>query len=305
MIRTAVILAAGEGRRNFPYTLTRQKAAIPVGNRPLIQITGDALMRRGIQRLLVVVGHRAERVHHALSGIEAVLVEQHQRTGTAPAVLEAAKHLGDEPFLVLYGDVLMAPDNVSRLLDAFEGSGATAAVLLDPLAGKDARDWICAGMQDGTLTGIAGHPRGGSHRLAGAFVLTQRALRYVEANPGLVTSVPVGGMPKLEADLSQSLQMMIDDGAQVLAVEAEDFVVDIDKPWHVLQANCVYARHVCGQLQESDTSRGRVSDGADIHGHIVLGEGAEVGKRAVIRGNAIIGRGTTLTDGPMVGGNTI
>ena len=305
MVETAVILAAGEGRRNFPYTATRQKAAIPVGNRPLIEITATTLAEQGISRLLVVLGHRQERVRHALARAEAVFVEQRERNGTAPAVLEAAKHIPDGDFLVLYGDTLNAPGNIARLLEAFRASGAAAAVLLDPLRGRAARDWICGGIGDGKLTGIEGHPRGGSHRLAGAFVLTQRALPYLAANPGLVTSVPVGGMPSLEADLSQSLQMMLDDGLEVIAIEADEFVVDIDKPWQVLQANTVYARYVCERLTEADTSRGRVSDGADIEGRVALGEGAEIGRRVVIRGNVLVGRRTRITDGAMVGGNTI
>ena len=44
-------------------------------------------------------------------------------------------------------------------------------------------------------------------------------------------------MPPPESEIAQSLQLMVDDGRTVLAVEPTDFLVDVDKPWHVLEAN--------------------------------------------------------------------
>ena len=53
-------------------------------------------------------------------------------------------------------------------------------------------------------------------------------------------SVPVGGMPPPEAEFAQSLQMALDDGHRVPAVETVGYHVDVDKPWHILEANeCV------------------------------------------------------------------
>jgi NDP-sugar pyrophosphorylase family protein len=58
----AIILAAGEGRKVFPYDLTRQKAALPVGNVPLVRWTVDALRKAGVGAVTVVVGWRELRV---------------------------------------------------------------------------------------------------------------------------------------------------------------------------------------------------------------------------------------------------
>lgn len=57
----------------------------------------------------------------------------------------------------------------------------------------------------------------------------QQHLIYLK-NPGIVTQVPVGGIPPPESEIAQSLQLMIDDGTEVLAVETTDFFVDVDKP---------------------------------------------------------------------------
>ena len=52
-----------------------------------------------------------------------------------------------------------------------------------------------------------------------------------------MVSVPVGGMPPLESEIGQSLQMALDEGQTILAVETVGYHVDVDKPWHILEAN--------------------------------------------------------------------
>lgn len=60
---------------------------------------------------------------------------------------------------------------------------------------------------------------------------------YLEANPGIMSTVPVGGMPPVEAELAESLQCFVDAGHPIAAVMADDDFVDLDKPWHILEAN--------------------------------------------------------------------
>ena len=60
----ALILAAGPGSRIFPYELTRQKAALPVGQTSLARWTHDCLDRAGVSQIAVVVGHLEQRVRN-------------------------------------------------------------------------------------------------------------------------------------------------------------------------------------------------------------------------------------------------
>ena len=41
----------------------------------------------------------------------------------------------------------------------------------------------------------------------------------------------------MESEIAQSVQMMIEEGLEVPVVEATDYLVDLDKPWHILEAN--------------------------------------------------------------------
>lgn len=304
----AFILAAGKGARVFPYELTRQKAALPVGDTFLARWTVECLNRAGISDVTVVLGHLPERVRHALLGLDVRFVNQQGATGTCGAVLDALAACGDdEPFIVIYGDCLFDEEGLRGFVDAFQENRPFAAAALSPLAGRDSLDWLCGSPGgDGQLAGISGHPRGGSHRLCGLYGFSPAAVPFIRANPGFVDSVNVGGMPAHEAELAQSVQLMVDAGNPVLAWQHAGLFVDIDKPWHILEANHCFSAYLCGRLTEDEIAPdARVHDGAEIHGRIRLGSGAVIGNRVVIQGNMIAGAATQITNGAILGGNCV
>ncbi len=305
----AVILAGGDGNKFFPYDLTRQKAAIPVGNTYLVRWTVGCLQRAGVSEITVVVGYREERVRHALRDVAGLrYVRQTSRDGTAAALLAALEGCRPEaePVLVLYGDVLLDEEGIAGFAMAVREGTPFAAAMLAPLGHRDPGNWLCGSLSRSRLVGISGHDRGASHRLCGVYALSPEALAYVDANPGVVEKVPVGGMPPMEAELAQSMQMMVEDGREVLAVEQTGLFVDVDKPWHVLEANESFARYLCGRMTETALGEGSsVDDGAEISGHIAGGPGVTIGRRVVVKGNLIVGAGTSITNGAIVGANCI
>jgi NDP-sugar pyrophosphorylase family protein len=302
-IRTAIILAAGLGRRMWPYDELRPKATLPILNRPLIARLVDDLTAIGIQQVVVVVGHQAQRVKHALAGYDHVaFVRQNKPDGTAPAVLEALPLIDDDAFLVVHGDLLVDQNDLQALVRAFVGSEAPIAALVRPIEGEDSRDWLCAAVRDDMLMAIEGHPSNGAFRLGGVYALHRSALRYLHDNPGLVASVPVGGMPPIEADLAASLQLAIEDGMSIPAITASGLFVDLDKPWHILEANARAIEVAAARLGEVAAGAGaRISDGADIHGPVILEEGVSIGPRTVVAGPLWVGKDTTIDNGPMIG----
>ncbi len=159
-VRTAIILAAGRGRRMWPYDELRPKAILPILNQPLIGRLVDDLTAVGIQRIIVVVGHQSQRVKHALAGREYIeFVEQARPEGTAPAVLAAMPLVEDETFLVVHGDLLVDQADLRALLRTFAQGDGYIATLVHPLNREDSRDWLCASVQDDLLTAVEGHPR--------------------------------------------------------------------------------------------------------------------------------------------------
>ncbi|MFY7952714.1 MAG: NTP transferase domain-containing protein, partial [Armatimonadaceae bacterium] len=105
----AFVLAGGNGMRVWPAAETRNKAALPVGNTPLVRRVVEQLFEIGVENVVVGIGHHAPSVRHALHGLESSrvrFVETSRENGTAAAV---ARMLADtaveSDFLVVYGDV--------------------------------------------------------------------------------------------------------------------------------------------------------------------------------------------------------
>lgn len=307
MLRSAVILAAGTGRRMWPFATVRNKCAMPVANTPNIRWQVETLRGIGVDRIAIATGHNSPSIRHALQGLDADprYVTTSPEMGTAGAAREAWRVLDETgPTILLYGDVVMPPDTLRRFTEEWGETGADGAVLYDEVNPVEGGDWHSVVYSAGRLDRIVGHEAGARARWCGAAIVGASFARILESNPGRMLTVPVGGMPPMEPDLAQSLNEW---PAEVAAIRADGFVVDMDKPWHVLEANARMAAWLTDRLEEDSLApTARIEDGADVHGHIVLGEGACIGKRVVVDGNLIVGQNTTITNGAILqGGNVI
>lgn len=150
MSLAVLLLAAGEG--------TRMRSSIP---KVAHEILGSPMLSWGLRaargidpdRVIVVVGHRAEQVRPLVGDASVVL--QEQQLGTAHAVMSAKAELSDleGTALVMPGDApLITPNTLTRLLDRHTSSGAAATVLTavvpDPTGyGRIVRDAAGDGVQ--------------------------------------------------------------------------------------------------------------------------------------------------------------
>ncbi|MER3402252.1 MAG: nucleotidyl transferase [Armatimonadota bacterium] len=303
-MRTAVLLCAGVSQRFWPYNEVRNKVAIPVMNRPNVRHLAESLITCGIERLIVVVGAFEASVRSALHGLSVPVayIRQNPASGTADAVLSALPLVGEEPFLVVYGDVATPADTFRQLIQAHQASEAIASVVCQPyLPGHDPRDWIGGLVHDGRLVRVEAHSSDTTHRLGGLYAFHPTIREALHAHSGLMTSVPVGGMPPIEAELAQTVQTLLEHGHAVPAVEPVGFLVDIDKPWHIWEANVRWLEWHAQQLERDQIGKGvQIDDSAEITGRIIAEDGAEIGKRVFIHGNAFIGRHSRLLNGAIV-----
>ncbi|MBI2477501.1 MAG: NTP transferase domain-containing protein, partial [Planctomycetia bacterium] len=136
MTKQAIVLAAGKG--------TRMKSDLPkvlfeACGRPMITYVVDVLEQAGIERIIVVVGYRAELVRQALADRRNVtFVEQTEQLGTGHAVMmcrEAIQGVSG-PVLIVTGDSpLIQQSSVDELLADF--SATHPACLLGTLHKAD------------------------------------------------------------------------------------------------------------------------------------------------------------------------
>ncbi|RYY03458.1 MAG: nucleotidyltransferase family protein [Gammaproteobacteria bacterium] len=110
MIRKAMILAAGLGQRMRPLTDTLPKPMLQVGGKPLLQYHLEALASAGIQEVIINLAYLGEKIREFAGNGERFSLtirysEEPEPLETAGALLHALPLLGDEPFILVNGDV--------------------------------------------------------------------------------------------------------------------------------------------------------------------------------------------------------
>ena len=139
-IEKAVILAAGRGTRMRELTLELPKPMIEVRGKPVLQHIVEGLRDAGIRDFLIVVGYRAEAVQDffgdgSLYDVEIQYKTQTVQDGTGRVVELAHDFVTDCPFILAYGDILVAAANYKRLVNLSDDVEA----MLTVTRGEDVR----------------------------------------------------------------------------------------------------------------------------------------------------------------------
>lgn len=131
MIRQAVILAGGEGKRLRPLTLTTPKPLILIHGKPFAEYLIALLKRNSIEEIVFLTGYLGEQFPATLGdgsrfGLSIRYSDSpvDDDTGTR---LKKAEGMLDETFLLLYGDNYW-PLDLSALLSHHEQARAAATV---------------------------------------------------------------------------------------------------------------------------------------------------------------------------------
>lgn len=102
----AMILAAGLGTRLLPYTLKRPKPLFPILNRELLRLTISRLKQAGATEIVVNAHHLRLQVKQALQEEEHIVLQEEEKIlGTGGGLRLALPHLGQDPVLVVNGDI--------------------------------------------------------------------------------------------------------------------------------------------------------------------------------------------------------
>ena len=134
----AVILAAGKGTRLRQLTANRPKPMVKVGNSTALERIMGGIAQAGSREFVLVVGYRKEVIERyfgdgARFGVKIHYVHQQVQNGTGSAVHLTREVVGEEPFLLSFGDIIVPPDNYQAMTAAYS-SGADAVLALNWVA---------------------------------------------------------------------------------------------------------------------------------------------------------------------------
>jgi UDP-N-acetylglucosamine diphosphorylase/glucosamine-1-phosphate N-acetyltransferase len=292
----AVILAAGEGLRCRPLTLTRSKAMIPVANKPLIEHIINAIAENGIKEIILVVGYKKERIMDYFGdgfefGVKISYVFQDAQLGTAHAVDQAKEYI-DSDFIVLNGDNLIDTGTISDLLAGKKGEATLLAVEREETSG-----YGVVIPEEGRVKKLLEKPKEViSHLInAGVYAFSPEIFDEIEQTPLSETG---------EYAITETIQQMITKGKSVSLVESRSLWLDSIHSWDFLKANAVLLERNWQDL------RGTVEKGAIIKGNVIAGENTIIRAGCYIIGPVVIGKNcdigpnTVILPSTVIGNNS-
>lgn len=158
-IKHAVIPAAGRGTRFLPATKVLPKEMLPIVDKPGIQYVVEEASRCGINDLLLITRYgktsiedhfdaisdledaleakgdlkTLSKITNTSAGVKVSSVRQGKPLGLGHAVLQAAGHVGNNPFAVMLPDDLMHPEDpvLELMARVHERLGGSVVALLE------------------------------------------------------------------------------------------------------------------------------------------------------------------------------
>ena len=153
-VRKVVLPVAGLGTRFLPATKTIPKEMLPIVDIPTVQLNVEECVASGIEHIIIVTGRgkssiedhfdaspfledflekhgkkqQAKLVRDIADMVQVSYTRQKEPLGLGHAVLVARDLVGDEPFAVLLGDVLIPGENpaTKQLIEVYEATGVGA-----------------------------------------------------------------------------------------------------------------------------------------------------------------------------------
>ncbi len=254
-VRKAVIAAAGFGTRFLPQTKAMPKEMLPIVDKPVIQYVVEELVRVGIEDIIIVTGYskrsiedhfdepNADLVANLIQGgpkkaklldevnsisdlANFIYIRQKGPYGNGTPILNSEHIIGDEPFIYTFCDdfIEASPPSFQQMIDTYEKYQAPVMSCIKSSSDEDYdRYGFAAGqeVEPGVIkvTSIAEKPgkEKAPSQLAtvSGYLLTPEIFGYLQKQQETLKEGE-------EFVSNQALQMMANDGHDVIALEIKN-----------------------------------------------------------------------------------
>jgi len=288
----AIILAAGEGARMHPLTYTRPKVMLPLANKPILEHLLVEAIKAGITDFTLVVGYHDEQVRVYFGngkkwGVNIGYLTQRKQLGTADAV-RMVEGLTDENFLVINGDIVVADEDIRKVMEA----GCTTLGVIEV---EDTKDLGVVELSEGKVVRIYEKTKKPVSRIvnAGIYLFTPDILGTISRTQK---------SPRGEYEITDSLQLAINEGGYIHCQEVS-YWLNLSYPWDLLPANEYLLKGIetqnRGEIEDNVVMKGMVSIGKNtivragsyIVGPVIIGQNCNIGPNCYIRPYTSIGDG--------------
>lgn len=279
----AIIPVAGAGTKLRPHTYTQPKALIPLAGKTILSIIVDQLHYAGVKDFIFVVGYMGEKiedyVNKHFAHLNCHIVNQSERTGTAPAIALTRELVGNEEVIIVLGDTI-ADYEVREILDS-------PVSMLGVKKVDDPRNFGVAEInEEGMITRVVEKPAipKSNMALVGIYKIKETDMLFsciekVGAEKDMITDV---------FTLTDAIECMIGQGAKFLSFKVDNWF-DCGKKESLLQSNSILLKKFGGHVPEQDHYQNTV-----IIPPVSIGTGCRI-VNSVIGPNVAIGDNCEIT----------
>jgi NDP-sugar pyrophosphorylase family protein len=290
-----VILAAGKGTRMLPLTERRPKPLVPVLDRPMLEHIVTGARDAGVDHIALVIGHLGHMIEDTFGdgsrlGVRLEYIWQEHAGGTGAATLLAADFVGEEPFFLSWGDIIVAPETYGNVTRIWNEAHPDAVLSLNVVA--DPWEGAAVYVTDGFIEKIVEKPPKGTsttnYNNAGIFIFPPDLFALLRDTPPSARG---------EVEVPDAIQAMLRQGARISGVEVVGYWSDVARPSAVLELNRTIINY--RSAEPIIAPEVQVSPQAVLTPPVYLAAGCRIGA-ATLGPNVMLGPETVVEDGAVL-----
>ena len=277
-----IIPAAGIGTRLRPHTYSVPKVLLQVAGKPMLAHILDSVRLLKPEKVILIVGFLGDQIVRYVSEnykFRCSFIEQKEIKGLGYAINMAAPELEDgQPALIILGDTIFDADLLPVIMGKHDSLGVKRVA--------DPRRFGVAEKRGAFVTRLIEKPKRPTSNLAVVGIYYIKSSGVLKASLNQVISKRI--MTKGEYQLTDALQLMIDDGVKFRTFQVKGWY-DCGKPGALLDTN----RQLLRKAKQVRRLKGSriippvfAAKSARIE-NCVLGPNVSVGEKAHLKNSSI------------------
>ena len=290
-----VIIAGGQGTRIASVNSEIPKAMIPVCGKPILEYEVELAKRYGHTSFIFIIGHLGQVIKDYFGdgsdfGVNITYKTQKNFLGTANAISYGEDFIEDS-LIVLNGDIILDDEIIEEIIKKYNYLKPDTLMVLTEV--EDPSAFGVVEIEDNNIKNIVEKPKreeAPSNLVnTGIYVFNKDIFGKIEK-----TEISERG----EYEITDSVSIQIAEGKKVIGHKTDKDWIDVGRPWELIEVN----EELIGNLKTQ--IKGKVENGAHLHGEVYLGEGSVIKAGVYIEGNVYIGKNCDVGPNCYIRGNT-
>lgn len=236
-----LILAGGRGTRLGVISDNQNKCMLNIKGRPLIEYSLDCVTSTDISEIIIVVGHKAEKIINAYGnrykGKPIKYVIQPEQKGLVHAIEYAREAIGKEDFMLMLGDELMINPHHQPMINVFKKEnlfGICGVVIVEDI-NLIKKTYSIIQSEENRIYRLIEKPSKPMNNIMGTgnCVFNNEIFSYIDQTPI--------NQKRREKELPDLIQCAIDEGHIVKSFKICDHYVNVNVPEEIRKAESYFA----------------------------------------------------------------